>query len=139
MDFPSLRLARMALLVVGIALVALGLLSGSMLVAFPLGFTSTEPGATLWVLFPVFSLVGVALAVIGGNAASLRWLARIVSLLLLALALAAAAVLVLAAGALLPPINETGALWYVLAVAGVLGIGGAAVLERVPPATPTGA
>lgn len=50
----------MILLVSGILLIALGLFSGGVLVAAPLGWVTAAPDMVLWMLFPVFSIAGAA-------------------------------------------------------------------------------
>lgn len=116
----------MVLFLVGAALVALGLFSGALLVAGPLGLAPGMPSLTLWLLFPLFTLAGYALAVIGARSPRLRGLSFAIACLLLLLAVAAAVALVLAAAALIAPVDDTFSLWYVLAVGGVLGALGAA-------------
>ena len=116
----------MILLVSGILLIALGLFSGGVLVAAPLGWVTAAPDMVLWVLFPVFSVAGYILFVIGSRDTQIRGLSLAVSCLLLLLALAAATALVLSAASVVPRIGNALSLWYVLAVAGVLGIAGAA-------------
>ena len=123
----------MALLIVGLALVALGLFAGSVLVASAFGMGSAEPSATLWLLFPAFSVSGYLLFVMGARVATIRWLSAAVSYVLLALAVASAAGLVLSAAALGPVVASTTPLWYVLAIAGTLGTLGAAAHHKAGP------
>jgi hypothetical protein len=61
-----------------------------------------------------------------------RGLSIALSALFLLLALAAAAALVLGAAAVVGPIAQTAPLWYVLVVAGVLGIVGSASYRLTP-------
>ncbi len=120
----------MALLIAGALLVALGLFAGGVLVAAPLGWTSATADGTLWVLFPLLSLTGFVLFIVGAKTAHVRGLAQIVSWSLLALALASAAALVLRAAALVSAEASSLSLWYVLVVAGILGVVGAATTGR---------
>jgi len=120
----------MVLLLAGAALLALGLFSGSVLIAAPLGWAQ-HAGLALWLLFPLFCALGYALCVVGARAGLLASLSFAVSCLLL-LGLGAAAALVLAAAALLHPVGHTASLWYVLLVAGVLGTIGAAARLDTP-------
>lgn len=120
------------LAIAGVLLVVLGLLAGAALVAADLGIGGLAGGPTLWVLFPLFSLVGYALFIVGARQGTIRGLSGLVSALLLLLALTAAAALVLAAASVVHLPGDTSALWYVLAVAGVLGAVGAAALGRGP-------
>ena len=125
----------MILLVAGLALLALGLFSGVVLVVAPLGLAAWSPGIVLWVLFPAFSVVGYVLAVIGGRESQFRGLSMLLSCLLIVLALASAAGLVLEAASVVKPADDTLSLWYVLVVAGLVGVLGAASAgSRTPQA-----
>ena len=116
----------MFLLLTGLALLLLGLFSGVVLVLAPLGFAPWSPVFTLWVLFPLFSVLGYVLFVIGAKTAHIRGLSLAVSSLLLLLAVVSAGGLVLSAASVFQPTGDTVSLWYVLAIAGVLGSIGAA-------------
>ncbi len=116
----------MVLLVAGALLMAMGLFAGSVLVLAPLGLAPWSPDLALWVLFPLFSILGYALFVVGAKAAHIRGLSFAVSCLLLLLAVSSAAGLVLAAASVVHPVGSTLSLWYVLAIAGVLGSVGVA-------------
>lgn len=120
----------MALLIAGALLVAMGLFAGGVLVAAPLGLLAGPADPTLWVLFPVLSLAGFALFIVGARTAQIRGLGQWMSWALLALALASAAALVLRAAALVSVDTSTLSLWYVLVVAGILGTLGAATAGR---------
>ena len=125
----------MILFVVGLAFLALGLFSGASLVAAPLGWLALSPGVSIWFFFPAFSILGLALVIIGGRAAHVRKLALGASSFLLLLALVSATGLVLAGmSSAVAPIS-TGPLWFVFAVAGSLGaIGVAACSGSESPA-----
>jgi len=116
----------------GAVLVVLGLFSGAVLVVAPLGLAPFTPGLALWILFPVFSILGYALLVIGARTAHVRLLSLALSWLLVLLALAAAAGLVLSSADILPSPGGTVPLWSVLAIGGVLGLttAGAAMRAR---------
>ena len=120
----------MLLVITGFFLLALGLFSGGMLVAGPLGAVPLAGGATLWVLFPVFSIAGYILFVIGGRTAQIRGGSLLLSGLMIVLALASAAVLVLNAAGVVQLQGSTLSLWYVMVVAGCIGVVGAASLGR---------
>ena len=120
----------MLLVITGFFLLALGLFSGGVLVAGPLGAVPWAGGATLWVLFPVFSIAGYVLFVIGGRTAQVRGASLLLSGLLIALALASAAALVLKAAGVVQTQGSTLSLWYVMVVAGIVGVIGAASLGR---------
>lgn len=125
----------MPLLIVGALLVALGLFAGGVLVAAPLGWVAGPVDLSLWLLFPLLSLAGFALYVIGAKTAHIRGLSMAVSCALLALALGSAGGLVLRAASLVQSEGSTMSLWYVLVVAGLLGsIGAASKSGRVDPA-----
>jgi len=123
----------MILIAAGALLAGLGLLAAALLVAAPLGWVA-EPGLSLWVLFPLFTLLGYGLLVIGGRdpAARLSTLALALPLLLLA-ALAAVGLVVGAAG-LLPLQGGSAPLWYVLVLGGVIGAIGSAASRRADAA-----
>lgn len=111
----------MILLIFGAVLAALGLFSGAVLVAVPLGLVAWEAGAMLWILFPLFSLTGYALMAAGAREARLRGPTLAISAVLLLLAIASAIGIVLNAAAVVSIAGGTLALWYVLIVAGSLG------------------
>jgi hypothetical protein len=125
----------MILLVVGIAFVLLGLFSGGVLVAAPFGLITLEPSLSLWVFFPVFSLLGLALVIVGDKTAHIRSLSLIVSAVLLLLAVASALGLVLAGASMARAPSGTSSLWFVLVVAGILGGVGAASYSRITGST----
>ena len=116
----------MALLIAGALLVAMGLFAGGMLVAAPLGMAVQAADATLWVLFPLLSIAGFSLFVVGARMTHIRGLSLVLSCSLLALAVAAAGGLLLHAASLVHTEASTMSLWYVLVVAGILGSVGAA-------------
>ena len=116
----------MVLLVAGAFVVALGLFSGIVLTLAPLGLAPWSPELVLWVLFPVFSVVGFLLVAMAGKTTQVRGFTFAVSCLLLLLALASAAGVVLSAASVIRPVGSVMPLWYVLLVAGVLGAVGAA-------------
>lgn len=120
----------MALLIAGAVLVALGLFAGGVLVAAPLGLVAGSVDATLWVLFPLLSIAGFVLFVVGARTAQIRGLSLLISWGLLALALASAAGLVLRAASFVNGETSTLPLWYVLVIAGFLGAVGAASSSR---------
>jgi hypothetical protein len=125
----------MLLAVFGAVLLVLGLFAGAALVVAPLGLAAWSTGPVLWLLFPVFSVLGYVLFVIGARSASIRWLSLAASCLLLLLALASAAGLVLDAASVLKPVASTVSLWYVFIVAGLVGaVGAARGGDAAPPA-----
>ena len=120
----------MILPIVGMAFVVLGLFSGSVLVAAPFGLYGLQPSLALWLFFPAFSVLGLLLVMVGARVAHIRRLTLVASCILLALALASAMGLVLSAASIANAALGTSSLWFVLAVAGVLGCVGAASFGR---------
>ena len=129
----------MLIALAGAILAALGLLCAAILVAAPLGLVAAVPGLSLWILFPLLTLVGYLLLVVGDPRPAGRGPTAFVSVPLLILALLAAAGLVAAGTGL---VNVDGrarsvggdlSLWYVLALGGVLGSVGAAAARRTAP------
>jgi hypothetical protein len=112
----------MALLLFGSLLMVFGLLAGCLLLITPLGIIEIIPGIGLWLLFPAFSIGGYILLTLAPHFAKLRVLALFLSSLLLTLAAAAAAELMLYASTLMQPTGSTLILWYVLIIAGGLGV-----------------
>jgi hypothetical protein len=128
---PRLSASDMIAIAGGI-LAALGLLAGALLVAAPLGLVAAAPGLSLWILFPLLTLVGYFLLVVGDRDPVRGAATRFVAVPLLAIALLAAVGLV-AGGAGLVAVNGlTGSLplWYVLGLGGVLGAVGTAAYGR---------
>jgi len=121
----------MMLAIVGALLLALGIFSGAALVLAPLGVAQMTAGASLWIMFPMFSVIGYLMFATGARAANFRALSFAVSCLLLVLAVGCAAVLVADATSLFAISGGTGAIWYVLLIAGVLGASGAASHDKV--------
>ncbi len=120
----------MPLLIVGLLFLALGLFAGTALVVAPMGLGTLSAGLMLWIIFPLFSIVGYVMFVIGAKVGNIRLLSSIVSWLLLLLAMAAAIGLVLVAASIVTTEASTLSLWYVLVIAGMLGgIGAAANIK----------
>ncbi|WP_342119367.1 hypothetical protein [Pseudoduganella sp. OTU4001] len=121
----------MVLAIIGALILALGLFSGTALVMAQLGVGGLEASASLWLMFPLFSVVGYLMFATGARVANFRVLSFGVSIALLLLALGCAVALVADATALMALRGGTGALWYVLLIAGVLGATGAASHGKV--------
>lgn len=117
----------------GLVLLLLGVFSGAILVLAPLGLTGASPGATLWILFPVFTVGGYLLAALPARTAALSWLTRGSGVVLLTLALVAGVALVLQGSSMLPAGGDTWSLWYVLAVGLALGSTGLATFRKGTP------
>ena len=118
------------LLIAGLLLLALGLLSGAVLVLAPFGVLVTQAGYTLWATFPLLCLFGFSMLAMQARPPQVRLVSVVSSSLLLALALASITALVLAAAALIPAPASTGSLWFVLVVGVLLGSVGAASYGR---------
>ncbi len=117
--------------IAGGILAALGLLAAAVLVAAPLGLVAAVPGASLWILFPLLTLAGYVLLVVGDPRPAGRGPTRLVAAPLLVIALLAALGLVASGAGLVgaTAANVAGnswSLWYVLALGGAFGIVGSA-------------
>jgi hypothetical protein len=123
------------LIAAGLILLALGLLSGALLLLVPLGIVAGAVGPTLWVLFPLFTIGGYLMAAAAGANTRLPLLSSAAGGLLLLLALIAGVALVLQGGALLEARGDTFSLWYVLGLGLVLGATGLAAHRKA--AAPT--
>ena len=125
--------------IAGGLLAALGVLAGALLVGAPLGLVAAAPGLSLWILFPVLTLLGWFMLVVS-DLDPLRGMAtKAVAIPLFVLALLAVLGLV-ASGAGLVAVNGlagTTPLWYVAVVGGLLGSVGTAAYSRKagPPQT----
>lgn len=117
---------------VGIVLLALGLLSGVVLVLAALGLLAAVAGLTLWALFPILCIAGFLLVGMQAQPAQVRTVSVVSSALLLLLALASIVAIVLGAAALIPAPASAAALWFVLVIGGALGLTGAAAYGRSP-------
>lgn len=112
----------MLIVITGGVLALLGFLSAVVLVGAPMGWMAATPGLTLWVLFPLFTLVGYGLLVVGSRDPSVKAPTRLLGGGLLLLALLAAIGLMASASGLLPLRGDSSApLWYVLVLGGVIG------------------
>jgi hypothetical protein len=118
----------MPLIIIGLLFILFGVFSGTALIIVPLGLVNWETSGSLWVMFPLFCVIGYVLFVIGAKNAEVRTLSIVVSGVLLLLAVGAAAGLV--AAATFVTVARTLPLWYVLGIAGVLGFIGMASFNR---------
>jgi hypothetical protein len=87
-------------------------------------------GYVLWILFPLFSILGYALFVMGAKMSNIRGMSVAVSCLLLLLAVASAVGLVLDGAGLIRAASSTVSLWYVFVIAGLLGAMGVASYSK---------
>ncbi|HEX5684095.1 MAG TPA: hypothetical protein VFY73_08675 [Ideonella sp.] len=112
----------MLIVITGGVLALLGFLSAVVLVTAPMGWMAATPGLTLWVLFPLFTLIGYGLLVVGSRDPAVRAPTRLLGggLLLLAL-LAAIGLMASGAGLVQLRGDSSASLWYVLVLGGVIG------------------
>ena len=118
--------------IAGGLLAALGVLAGALLVGAPLGLVAAAPGLSLWILFPVLTLLGWFMLVVSDLDPLRGRATKSVAIPLFVLALLAVLGLV-ATGAGLLAVNGlagTAPLWYVAVVGGVLGAVGTAAYSR---------
>jgi hypothetical protein len=125
----------MLLFIAGAALAALGFFA-LLLVAAPLGLVQAAPGLSLWVLFPLFTLIGYTLLAIGSRDPAVKAPTRWLAVPLLVVALVAAAALVASGAGLVSIAGGSAPLWYVLVLGGLLGVVGSAVSGRAAPVQP---
>jgi hypothetical protein len=123
--------------IAGGLLALLGIASAALLAAAALGLVAIVPGVSLWILFPVLTLLGWFLLVVSDRDPARGFATKSVAAPLLVLALLSVLGLV-ATGAGLVPLNGvvgTTPLWYVAIVGGVLGALGTAAYGRkaTPP------
>lgn len=116
----------MVLVVFGALIMALGVFCGVVLTLAPLGLSPWPATPMLWVLFPLLSITGFVLLAMAGKSGQVRNFTFAAGCILLALALASVAAIVLASIAVITPAAGLSPLWYVLVVAGLLGIAGTA-------------
>ena len=125
--------------IAGGLLAALGILAGALLAAAPFGLVGATPGVSLWILFPLLTMVGWFMLVVSDldplRGTATRWVATP----LLVLALLAAVGLVVGGAGLVAIQGMTGtlSLCYVLVVGGVLGATGTAAYSRKAGPPPT--
>jgi hypothetical protein len=110
------------MLLVGLVLIALGLISGAALVASAIGWVTLTHSVTLWVMFPFGTAFGLLIAALGSRARSLPALLKTTGSVLLLFSLVAVATLVLASAGFFPTPQGTAALWYVFGVGMIIGI-----------------
>jgi hypothetical protein len=118
------------LIIVGVILIALGLLSGAVLLLATVGLIAATPGLTLWLTFPSLCIVGFILMAMQAQPGQVRTVTVASSALLLLMALASIVVLVLSSASLIPLPSSSATLWFVLGVGALLGTCGAASFGR---------
>ena len=125
--------------IAGGLLAALGILAGALLAAAPFGLLAAAPGVSLWILFPLLTMVGWFMLVVSDLDPLRGTATRFVAAPLLVLALLAAVGLVIGGAGLVAIQGMTGtlSLCYVLVVGGVLGATGTAAYSRKAGPPPT--
>jgi hypothetical protein len=118
------------LLIFGVVLIALGLLSGAVILLATMGLIAAVPGFTLWLTFPSLCIIGFLLLAMQAQPAQVRTVSVASSALLLLMSLASIVVLVLSAASILPAPASSASLWFVLVVGVLLGTVGAASFGR---------
>lgn len=118
--------------IAGGLLAVLGIVAGALLAAAPLGLVAAAPGLSLWILFPVLTLLGWFLLVVSDLDPARGFATKAVAMPLFVLALLAVVGLVAAGAGWLPVNGLTGTtpLWYVAIVGGILGCIGTAAYSR---------
>lgn len=122
--------------IAGGLLALLGLLSGVLLAAAPLGLIAAAPGVSLWILFPLLTLLGWFLLVVSDHDPARGFATKVVAAPLFAVALLSVLALVAAGAGLVAVDGPAGSspLWYVALVGGFLGaLGTAAYARRAAP------
>ena len=118
--------------IAGGLLALLGVLSGALLAAAPLGLIAAAPGVSLWILFPLLTLLGWFLLVVSDTDPARGFATKVVAGPLFAIALLSVLGLV-AVGAGFVAVNGlvgTAPLCYVAVVGGFLGALGTAAYSR---------
>lgn len=106
--------------VAGLLFVAMGLVSGLLLVLHPFALGPGSPGLASWFLFPGLTLGGYLLLILG-RGGYLALASRILGGTLLLLAVAAVGGIFAVYNGLAAAAGDTAALWYVAALGLVLG------------------
>ena len=119
------------ILIVGLLLIALGIVSGAALLAGEMDWLSLTHALTLWFMFPFGSALGLLFAALGARTRSVPALLRLTGTLMLILSMAAVVTLVLGSAGITHAPHNTAALWYVFTVGLIVGIA-----NFLAPATP---
>lgn len=114
----------------GLVFALVGLAAGVFLLAGSFGLTPNAPGLAARVLFPACAFGGLVLAALGSRTGSLPGLLKVAGGALLLLAAGAAVGLLLSAAGYATATNGTGALWFLLVVAGLAGAAWVLAPER---------
>jgi hypothetical protein len=131
--------AKNMIAIAGGLLAVLGILAGALLAVAPFGLVAAEPSLSLWILFPLLTMLGWFMLVVSDRNPLRGTATRFVATPLLVLALLAAVGLVAAGAGLVAVQGAAGtlSLCYVMVVGGVLGATGTAAYSRKagPPRT----
>jgi len=112
------------LLLAGLVLIALGIVSGAGLLLSAIAWLTVSHPATLWILFPLASTLGLLLAALGSRTRTVPMLLKMIGVAMFVLSLSAVAILLLGSIGFLPSPTEMFALWYVFGVGLVVGTAG---------------
>jgi len=110
--------------IIGALLLVLGLASGAFLVLAPFAIGPAMPGASTWILFPGFTIVGYILLAASARMPFISLASRLAGALLLLLAFGSAAALFAIGNALFQPTADALGLWYVMGLGLLLGVTG---------------
>lgn len=108
-------------ILIGIVLLVLGLLAGVTLLLKPFGMGPLEAGPLMWFAFPLGSVGGHIVLMLGASRARMAISGLLVGGALLLLGLTATVAQFLVSGGLLAAAEDTFSLWYVASGGFVLG------------------
>jgi hypothetical protein len=108
-------------ILIGIVLLAMGLLAGVVLLLAPFGMGPLEAGPLMWFAFPLGSVGGHIVLMLGASRARMAISGLLVGGALLLLGLTATVAQFLVSGGLLAAAEDTFSFWYVASGGFVLG------------------
>ena len=112
------------MMLIGLGFMALGLVSGVLLLASSIGWLSIAQTAPLLLVFPLAWGLGTLMAALGMRTGSVSALLKVAGGSMLLVSLAAVAAMVLGSAGVFPMPQGTLALWYVFGVGLVAGCAG---------------
>ncbi len=115
------------MLVAGGLFMAMGLISGLLLVLEPLNAVPFQPGLLSWVLFPALTLVGYGFILGAARTQMVLTVTRLTGSAMMVLAVIATVSLFLIANSIVKTTHSTLVLWYVLGIGLLLGTAGLAL------------
>ncbi len=117
-------------LAIGALFLLMGLVCGGAILAIPLGLIHNPHSLTIYVLFPLLSVLGYLFMLGGVKTAAAGTITRLAGLALFLLAAAAAVVLVLFATGILGQEGMTLPVWYVMILGLIFGPAAFSVRSR---------